>query len=144
VTTYTVDATQSTWSEDAGVYDYTAQKWMSQVASAPATGQYSVANGTYTFAAADASHLVGLYYKYTSTGGHTITLGNPLMGSATMVQLNVFNTYKGKSSGYTLWACVFPSLSWDNKVDDYTEWDMEFEAAEDPTTGKVISLYVAE
>jgi len=138
----TITAVNSaTWVADGGVYDYTAGKWLSIVASGPATGQYSVAAGVYTFASADGTHQMGLYYTYTAATGYTTTLGNPLMGAATQFQLYVFNTYKGIQSGYKLWAVVFPKLSWDNKQDDYTEWDIEFQGFTDGTTNNVISVF---
>lgn len=141
-TPFQVTAVNSaTWTVDGGVYDYTAGKWLSIIPSAPASGQYSVAAGVYTFAAADVGHQVGLYYSYTAATGFTTTLSNPLMGAATQFQLCVFNTYKGIQSGYKLWAVVFPKLSWDNKQDDYTEWDIEFQGFTDGTTNNVISVY---
>lgn len=134
----------ATWVEDGGVYDYTAGIWLSRVASAPATKQYSIAAGVYTFAAADTTHQVGIYYTYTAVTGQTVSLSNPLMGAATIFSLNVFNTYRGKQKGFKLWAVCFPKVSWDDKQDDYTEWDLEFQGFADMTTNKVIDLYSAE
>lgn len=131
----------ATFVQDGGVYDYTAGKWLSVVASAPATGQYSVsAAGVYTFAAADTTHQVGLYYTYTMVTGNNIDLNNVLMGAATVFQLNAFNTYGGKQFGYKLWAVVFPKLSLAGKQDDYTEVDLEFQAFTD-TLNNVINVY---
>ena len=134
----------ATWTADGGVYDYTASKWLARVASGPATGQYAVTAGVYTFAAADTGHIVGLYYTYTATTGFTTTLQNPLMGAATVFSLVVFNTYRGKQKGYKLWAVTFPKISWDDKQDDFTEWDLEFQGFTDMSTNNVISLYTAE
>lgn len=131
----------ATFVQDGGVYDYTAGKWLSVVASAPATGQYSVtALGVYTFAAANTTHQVGLYYTYTMVTGNNIDLNNVLMGQATIFQLNAFNTYGGKQFGYKLWAVVFPKLSLAGKQDDYTEVDLEFQAFTD-TNNNVINVY---
>ena len=131
----------ATFVQDGGVYDYTAGKWLSVVASAPATGQYSVtALGVYTFAAANTTHQVGLYYTYTMVTGNNIHLNNVLMGQATIFQLNAFNTYGGKQFGYKLWAVVFPKLSLAGKQDDYTEVDLEFQAFTD-TNNNVINVY---
>lgn len=144
-TPFTVTATQSaTWVQDLGVYDYTAAKWLTRVASAPATGQYSIAAGVYTFAAADTGHQVGLYYTYTiAATGLTNTLNNPLMGAATVFQLFVFNTYRGKQVGYKLYATVFPKMALADKNDDYRETDLEFQAFAD-SNGNIISVYTAE
>ena len=133
----------ATWVEDGGVYDYTASIWMSRVASAPATGQYSIAAGVYTFAAADTTHQVGIYYTYTKATGKNVDLNNVLMGAATVFTMNVFNTYGGKNVGYKLFAVVFPKLALAAKQDDYTEVDIEFQCFAD-SANNVINVYTAE
>jgi hypothetical protein len=131
----------ATFVADLGVYDYTAGIWLKCVASAPATGQYSVSvAGVYLFAAADTTHQVGLYYTYTMVAGTKVALSNPLMGAATIFQLNAFNTYGGKQFGYTLYAVVMPKLSLAGKQDDYTEVDLEFNAFAD-SLNRVISVF---
>jgi hypothetical protein len=131
----------ATFVQDGGVYDYTAGKWLTCIASAPASGQYSVsAAGVYTFAAADTTHQVGLYYTYTMVTGNKVALTNQLMGAATIFQLNVFNTYKGGQFGYTLYAVVMPKLSLAGKQDDYTEVDIEFQGFAD-SLNRVVSVY---
>lgn len=134
-----------TFVDDGGVYDYTNGLWMSRVASSPATGQYSVdtATGIYTFAAADTGNSIGLYYTYTKATGTTIALSNPLMGAATVFKLNVFNTYRSKDVGYTLYAVVFPKLSLAGKQDDYTDTNLEFQAFAD-SNDQIIDVYTAE
>lgn len=144
-TPFQITVTNSaTWQADGGIYDYTAGIWMTRVASAPATGQYSVAAGVYTYAAADVGHQVGSYYTYTIATGKTVSLSNPLMGAATVYTVNVFNTYRGKQKGFKLWAVVFPKISWDDKQDDFTEWNLEFQGFSDTATNKVIDHYSAE
>ena len=51
-----------TWLKDQGVIDAATGRPMTRVASAPAAGQYSVAAGVYTFAAADAAKTVYINY----------------------------------------------------------------------------------
>jgi hypothetical protein len=134
----------ATYVDDLGVYDYTAGIWLSRVASAPATGQYSVTvAGVYTFASADTGHQVGLYYTYTLATGKKVALTNPLMGAATVFQLVVFNTYRGKQRGYKLYAVVFPKLALHDKQDDYSDTDLDFQAFTDGTN-RVIDVYSAE
>ena len=134
----------ATFSQDGNVYDYTAAKWLSLVASAPATGQYSVtAAGVYTFAAADTAHQMGFFYTYTAVTGMNIALSNILMGAAPVFKLNVFNTYRGKQKGFTLWAAVFPKLTIADKQDDYTDTDMDFQGFAD-SLNRVINVYTAE
>ena len=52
-------ANTTNWS-DLGVYNQTTGKFMTRVASAPATGQYSCSAGVYTFASADATNSVAI------------------------------------------------------------------------------------
>jgi len=71
VTTFTITAAQAlNFRVDLGVYDVLLGNFLTRVPSAPATGQYSVneTTGVYTFAAADASRAVLLYYTYGATG----------------------------------------------------------------------------
>lgn len=134
----------ATFVQDGGVYDYTTGAWKTCVASLPAAGQYTVsAAGVYLFAAAETGHSIGLYYTYTLTTGVKVALSNQLMGSVTTFQVNVFNTVKGNNLGYTLYACVFPKLSFGNKQDDYSEVDIEFQAFTD-SNGRVLSIYNAQ
>ena len=51
------------WAADGGV-SYASRAALTPVAAAPAAGQYAVANGLYTFAAADAGAAVALTYGY--------------------------------------------------------------------------------
>jgi hypothetical protein len=142
-TPYSVTALNgATFVQDGGVYDYTAGKWLTLVApGTPASGQYTVTSaGVYTFAAADTTHSIGLFYTYTLTTGNKVALTNPLMGAATIFQLNCFNTYGGKQFGYTLYAVVMPKLSLAAKQDDYTETDIEFQGFTD-SLGRVISVF---
>src|SRR6185369_14385510 len=66
----------ATFVEDLGVIDTNTGLQMTRVASAPTTGQYSVAAGVYTFAVADNGHVVWINYSYTTTGGKTVTYNN--------------------------------------------------------------------
>lgn len=52
------------WASDAGVTYVATGAALTAVASAPATGQYSVAAGVYTFAAGDAGKAVVVNYGY--------------------------------------------------------------------------------
>ena len=143
-TAYTVDASnKATFVENLGVYDYTAGKWLDPVSATPASGQYSVSSGVYTFAEEDKSHSVGLFYSYTVTAGATVTLENQLMGAATKFELTLFNNYDGKKMGYKLFATVFPKLSFAGKNEDFTLTDLEFQACANDE-GKIIELYASE
>jgi hypothetical protein len=140
--TYTV-ANGATFVADGGVYDVAAGKWMTYAATPSAADQYSVntSTGQYTFYSTDAGKSVLIYYSYKQAStGTQISYTNQLMGSAVQFSLNVFNTYKGVNSGWKLYAVVFPKLQWDNKQDDYTEYDVEFQAFAD-SNSRVMDVY---
>lgn len=75
-------ANGATWTTDLGVMDAATGKVYTRVASAPATGQYSVgAGGVYTFAAADTGNNVLISYLYTiAASGEKLTLANQFQG----------------------------------------------------------------
>jgi hypothetical protein len=133
----------ATFTVDCGVYDVTAQRPLVRVASAPATGQYSVAAGVYTFAAADTGNVVWISYAYTSTSGTTVSYTNQLMGQGTQFALNLFNQSFGKFSGIKLWAVQLAKLSFPFKNEDFMISDLMFTAFAD-SNGRVIDTYTAE
>jgi hypothetical protein len=141
---YTITVSNSaTWATDLGVYDVTSSKFLSRVTSSPSTGQYSVAAGVYTFAAADASHNVQISYAYTSATGNTVTLTNNLMGSGTTYVVQLYNSYKGKQIGVKLFAVTLGKYSFAMKNEDFTDEDLDFMGFADGS-GNVISLYTTE
>lgn len=133
--TYTITAANgATFSADLGVLNATTGLWMTKVSSGPTTGQYSVnlTTGVYTFAVADASVPVKLYYTYTSAGtGITITGANPVMGSVPYFKAVFNNTFNGKQSTLTLFKCASSKLSLPAKQDDFTLPDLSFSAQDD-------------
>lgn len=111
------------FSVDLGVFDATALIFLTRVASAPATGQYSVtiATGVFLFAAADVGHIVRISYTYTSAGtGKTITGGNPLLGAPPIFGAHLVNAFRGKSQWMNFPAAVSEKLSFPMKLDDFT------------------------
>jgi hypothetical protein len=84
------------FTEDGGVLDLTAGKWMTRVASAPAAKQYSgPAAGVYTCNAADNGHVVWVTYSYTpaSPVGETTTVSNSIQSQAIPYKLRVYNPW---------------------------------------------------
>ncbi|MDI6748249.1 MAG: hypothetical protein QMD17_14015, partial [Rhodocyclaceae bacterium] len=72
-----------TYVSDLGVMFSATGVQLTRVASAPATGQYSVnaATGVYTFAAADTGKVVNISYEYSAAaGGQVWTMTNETMG----------------------------------------------------------------
>lgn len=125
------------WVSDLGVFDVTSQKLLTRVASAPTTGQYSVALGVYTFATADTTHVMAISYDYTAAAiGTTVKLTNQPMGTNTAFQLKLYNNYQpaagGPSSFGIYLPMVFaPKLSLAFKNNDFTEKGIDLEAIAD-------------
>lgn len=141
---YTVSVAQAaTFVDDLSVIDATTGLQMQRVSSGPATGQYSVSAGVYTFAAADAGHVVWITYDYTTTGGYTTTVSNSLMGSGSTYTMFLFNQYASNYQGFKLPAVVLPKLSFGFKNADFTTQNVDFEAFAD-TSGKVLYHYSSE
>ena len=146
-TPFTVTVTNgANFKSDFGVLNKTTGKWMTRVASAPATGQYSVntTSGVYTFAAADTGNTVTIFYSWTdSATGKTTALTNQLMGAGTTFQLDLFNSFRSKSQGFHLYAVTSTKLAMALKSEDYLETDMDFECFADDL-GRVVDVYTAD
>ena len=137
-------ANSANFVDDLGVFDQTAGIYLKKVTSAPATGQYSVAAGVYTFASADSTHSFAINYSYSNASvGNTNALVNALMGSGTTYQVTLFNTFRSKNIGVKLYSVVIPKLSFAFKNDDYTEQDLDFEAFANGS-GQVLDFYTTE
>lgn len=126
---------------DLGVYDVALGVYMTRVASAPATGQYTVntTTGAYLFAVADVGKSLLIYYTYgASSGGFTITSGNPILGSAVYFRATLQQAYNGKQSVLTINKNMASKLSMPLKLDDFTLPAFTF-SAQDDDTGNVFS-----
>jgi hypothetical protein len=136
----------ATFLTDLGVLNATTGLPLKKVASAPATGQYSVnsTTGVYTFAAADTTVAVLISYTYSSaTGATKITIANQLQGAAPTFQMNLAETYNSKVLNFQLNACVANKLSFPLKNSDWTINDIEFQAFAD-AAGNVGYLTTSE
>ena len=118
-----------TWARDLGVRDNQGNP-MVRVASAPATGQYSVAAGVYTFAAADTGLRVFISYNYTATGAtaKTSIVSNIAMGAAPTFRLDLTNGLNGSYFSLSLFSCVASKLSFATKLDDFNIPEFAFDA----------------
>lgn len=122
-----------TFVADLGVVDSTGTQY-TRVASAPATGQYSVNTGTgvYTFAAADQGKAIKISYEYSAAaGGQIWTMTNETMGYTPSFTLLLQNSYDGKTMVCKLNRCVSGKLSVPLKSDDFAIYDFEAEAFTD-------------
>lgn len=125
-----------TWSADMGVRD-DQNRPLTRVASAPATGQYSVSGGgAYTFAAADTGKRVYISFAYTATavqapGSTRMTVLNLPMGAAPTCRLDVWFTKNGKQFCTTYPNATATKMGWGSKQDDYMIPEIEFECMSD-------------
>ena len=139
----------ATYKQDLGVWDTTAQKWLTWVASGPTTGQYSVATatGVYTFAAADSTHLMALCYSYSvAATGTTLSLQNQLMGTNTYFQLALYDNYSsspiGGAMGIMLPSVVISKTALSFKNTDFTGDEIDFQACQN-LAGQVAYAYTS-
>jgi len=130
---YTVTVTNSaTWNTDLGVVKASDGTVMTRVASAPAAGQYSVAAGVYTFAAADANLNVKISYLYTTASvGEKITITNSLQGPAGAFTGVMVFPYAADQDVLTLNNCISTDASIATKQGDYAKPSFGFMAATD-------------
>ena len=129
-----------TFKNDMGVIFDTGEQ-LTRVASAPITGQYSMAAGVYTFAAADT--LKNVYIKYTysvATGGSSIAEHNRLQGEAPEYSLIVTSgTYRGVSVMFDAPIVTIKDTSQPFKHGDYLAQKITLDVLANPTTGLVFT-----
>jgi len=122
-----------TWSVDLGVRDGFGIPF-TKVASAPATGQYSVAAGVYTFAAADSARTVFIDYQYTatSTTAKKSVVTNLLMGQAPTFRCDLKIPRLPKALVFTFNNCISNKFSIASKQDDFIIPEFDFDIFADP------------
>ena len=131
-TPYAVTVTNSaTWTTDLGVTNTTGDVYV-RVASGPTTGQYSVAAGVYTFAAADTGINVLISYLYTSAStGSKISIANSAMGPAGNFTGVLVMPYGGEQDVFTLNNCITQGAGISNKNGDFAKPTFDFMCATD-------------
>lgn len=135
-----------TFAADLGVINSATGKGLTRVASAPATGQYTVtAGGQYTFAAADQGVVVYINYRYTaaSTTARRITINNLPMGYAPSFRADFYGPFQGKSAVLTLNNCISDGFKWGSKNDDFSVPEVGFQAFAD-ASGVIGQLALSE
>lgn len=125
---YTVTVAQSaTWLTDLGVTFSATGLALVKVASSPSTGQYSVAAGVYTFAAADKLLGVKISYTYTSnSNGKNIVIANQLLGTTPVFQATFTSVYLTKRVTFVLNKCTSSKLSFASKLEDFVIPEFDF------------------
>lgn len=131
-TPFTVTPTvpaSGTYVADLGVFDATTGVQYTRVASAPATGQYSVntTTGVYTFAAADTTKTVTFNFEYsaTSTTAQLFTINNRQMGYTPSFSVMLKGSYDGKDIIAKFYRGVSSKLSMPFKNEDFAVPDFE-------------------
>ena len=110
----------------------------------PATGQYSVTGGVYTFAAADAGIRVLVTYTYTIVGtGQSFTVTNQLLGTTPNFSANFFTTFGGRPMSVQLNSCISNKLSYGTKLEDFVMPEFDFSVQAD-ACGNVMTWSFAD
>lgn len=133
--TLTIDPPGSgTFVGDLGVVFVATGVQLKRVASAPATGEYSVvdATGVYTFAEADQGKAITISHEYSATtGGQVWTMSNEVMGYTPSFALLLQNSFDGKNLVCKLNKCVSGKMSLPFKSDDFGVYDFDASANAD-------------
>jgi len=118
-----------TFLDDGGpVYAATGARFQ-RVASAPATGQYTVnlATGIYTFTTGDASAAILISYTYTiAASGFSSVLTNQLMGQSTIFKLVLNNQYNNLNFTLELYQVTSTKLTMGFKNTNWSVPDFAF------------------
>lgn len=123
-------ANSGTWTVDQGVIYAATGLPLTRVAAAPTTGQYSVAAGVYTFAAADTGLGVLISYNYTVAGtGKKILMNNPLLGPTVSFSVNLYGVdpTTNLAMNLQLFNCVMAKFGFATKLEDFVMPDWEAE-----------------
>lgn len=135
----------ATFKEDLGVTVVATGLAMLRVASAPATGQYSVsAAGVYTFAAADTGKAVAIDYSYTAAAsGNKTTISNLLSGTTPSFAIAFPIKYAGATMYLKLNSCISSKLTIATKIEDFIVPEFDFKAFAD-VSGVIGELSMTE
>jgi hypothetical protein len=120
----------STFAADQGVVYASTALPLKQVSSAPATGQYSVSGGVYTFAAGDAGAAVLISYSYTvASSGESIAVVSQPIGPSITFSANLFasDPTTGKQFSMLLYNCVAEKLGFGTKLEDFVLPELDFQ-----------------
>jgi len=142
---YTVSvANAATFADDDGVVYASTGLPLTKVTSSPASGQYSVSAGVYTFASSDAGKAVLTSYTYTLTGsGQKLTITNPLLGTSPTFQALFYTTFQGQAISLKLNNCISSKLSFQTKLEDFTMPEFDFSCFAD-SSGNIMTWSFAE
>jgi hypothetical protein len=120
-----------TWNSDLGVVNAATLEPLTQVASAPAAGQYSVAAGVYTFSSADhtagVSVIISISYSYTTGAtGMNQVVANSLIGTTPTFQLDYRTILYGASYYIRFYNCIGGKWGMAHKITDFAMPEYDF------------------
>ena len=128
---YVVTVAQSAnWTQDQGVQYAATAVPLKRVAASPAAGQYSVAAGVYTFAAADEGKAVLISYNYAiSASGQSLPIASKLIGPTVNFSMNLYGVDPTTNLGYSLqlYNCVVSKFAFGTKLTDFVMPEFDFE-----------------
>lgn len=125
---YTVTVANSAdFDADLGVIYAATSLPFTKVASNPAQGEYSVAAGVYTFAAADEGVQVKITYTSTVMTGQKLIITNQLLGTAPTFQLDYYTSRNSSPFVLRMNECQADSLSLASKLEDFIMPEFAFE-----------------
>lgn len=129
----------ATFVDDGGVVNMVTGQQLSRVASAPASGQYTVSAGVYTFSGADAGLFVAPTYSWTQTAaGQGFTYYAQQMGPRPTFKMVLSKPVFMNNPAYTaqplslvLWSAGLSKFSLDFKNEDWTIPEQDFSCSQD-------------
>ena len=130
--------------DDEGVTYAATGLPLTKVVSTPSAGQYGVADGVYSFNAADEGKAVLITYTYTISGtGQKFTVANQLIGTTPTFQALFYTTFQGQAVTLQLNNCTSSKLSFGTKLEDFVIPEFDFSCFAD-TSGNVMTWSFAE
>ncbi|MGU3416969.1 hypothetical protein [Methylobacterium sp. D54C] len=113
--------------DDLGVLNALTGLPFTKVASAPAAGQYSVAGGVYTFAAADQGKMLLINYTYALAGaGQRFSVTNQLLGTTPTFAAQFYTTFQGNAVNVRFNNCTSSKLGFGTKLEDFVMPEFDF------------------
>ncbi len=132
-TAYTIEVeNMSTFVEDLGVLNAATGLPLTRVAATPgpsAAGQYSVADGVYTFNVADKGLPMRISYEYEALTGQKLVIENQMLGDIPTFQAWFRGLYQGKQFVLKFFNCASEKLSIPSKLEDWTIPEFDFQMA---------------
>lgn len=127
--------------KDYGVINALTGLPFTRVVTPTVTGKYSVdeATGIYTFDTSDTGKDVKISYSWTTTGGHTITINNQLLGDTPVFAVALQTVFNSKKFAVYFDQCTSTKLSLPTKLEDFmiSEFDFSVFANDAGLIGKI-------